>query len=813
MRLVFYRNEKDNQAHALDLDWLTLVGLLRDVRRTPCNPCIGKDCPHKTGMAWSPAHVQGTRSNAHVQAVHLAVFDLDGPGHAGLSGPDLVALAQRLGALRFLMHTTHSHTPARACLRLVVPLSRPATPAEFPRVHAGLIAAYGIPADPSCKDLSRLYYFPSAPQGADAWCEESEGQGIVDVDALLAVAPPAPPPAPPHVDEPDNTPIEIEPLRARLRELRARYAKRTDGRDDERLEVVSAVLAGRAVAAPGGRDRCLNVLASVLAFAFGAAVPFRSVLELVRPSLDATDLRPEGFEHWRAELEDMHARALARKADRDAAKEREDAELYARLQASFGGETREQRALSGDVDEDTDEDDESPALAPAPPSPSPSYTAPGQPAAPPPAEDTSWQELLRWRDDAKGLKPIGYNAFVILTNHPAVKNTIRWNTLRKRIEVHGGPLAGGSLSTLAARASNWLAAGHWGLTVPSNELERQLHAVAERAAFDPLAEHLNALTWDGVPRLDTWLERYLGVSSTGEGGRDLGPYHRAVGRAWAVGAVARGLSPGCKVDTCMVLIGRQGARKSTAVRILGGAFASDSKIVIGEKDAQMRASVSWIIEMPELAATRKTDTESVKAFLSSPIDMYRAPYGRAVEEAPRRCVFVGTTNEDAFLTDLTGNRRFWPVAVGEIDTAALEADRDQIWAEAVVAFKNGEAWHLMGEMADVAEHEAEERVQSSALSARVVDWWYNLPSKARPESLRTLDVAEKALMLDASRTTRAIEQEIATVLRKMGFVRRRVTEGGVRAWRYHASRAALEAPQGRAPTLMVLPGGKEGVNP
>jgi predicted P-loop ATPase len=230
-----------------------------------------------------------------------------------------------------------------------------------------------------------------------------------------------------------------------------------------------------------------------------------------------------------------------------------------------------------------------------------------------------------------------------------------------------------------------------------------VRAVAELNSYHPVRDWLAQLPpHDGRPRLDTWLTGYTGAEAT--------PYSRAVGRAFLVAMVARVMQPGCKHDHVLVLGGSQGIGKSTACQILGGAWAGDNMPSIrdGAREAGLYLKGHWLVELAELAPSRKAEAEDLKAFLSRSTDEIRAPYARRADVVPRQCVFVGTTNETSFLKDVSGGRRFWPVTCGaKIETEALARDREQLFAEALAAFNAGEAWHLTPEMERQASLEQE----------------------------------------------------------------------------------------------------------
>lgn len=206
----------------------------------------------------------------------------------------------------------------------------------------------------------------------------------------------------------------------------------------------------------------------------------------------------------------------------------------------------------------------------------------------------------------------------------------------------------------------------------------------------PVREYLLNLKWDGVARADTIFIDYLGAEDT--------EYTRTVTRKALIGAVARIMQPGCKHDHILVLVGPQGCRKSTTLAKLGKSWFSDSFYTVQGKEAYEQIQGFWLIEMGEMAATRKAELESIKQFVSKQSDSYRAAYAKRTQEHPRQCAFFGTTNDDEFLRDATGGRRFWPVTVtdkgretGDYFTAEIV---DQVWAEIVMRYSAGENWYL-----------------------------------------------------------------------------------------------------------------------
>lgn len=207
--------------------------------------------------------------------------------------------------------------------------------------------------------------------------------------------------------------------------------------------------------------------------------------------------------------------------------------------------------------------------------------------------------------------------------------------------------------------------------------------VADEHRFHPLRDYLDALKWDGKRRVDEWLAYYLGAPPT--------IYHHEIGAMFLAAMVKRIVEPGCQCDYVLVLEGPQGAGKSRACRILGGDYYSDSlpDLRFGGKEASHHLRGKWLIEIAELSAIKGADAELLKAFITRRVEQYRPAFGRSEVFEPRQCLFIGTTNQRAYLSDPTGGRRFWPVETGRIRLDELEADRDQLLAEAVALYREG----------------------------------------------------------------------------------------------------------------------------
>lgn len=273
-----------------------------------------------------------------------------------------------------------------------------------------------------------------------------------------------------------------------------------------------------------------------------------------------------------------------------------------------------------------------------------------------------------------------------------------------------------------------------------DKLDAGLLIVSNDHKINDVREYLLGLSWDNVKRLDTLFIDYLGAEDN--------LYTRTVTRKSLAAAVARALEGGVKFDYMTILAGDQGIGKSTLLATLGKEWFSDSLTTFEGKEAAELIQGTWINEIGELTAMTKQETNAVKQFLSKTHDIYRAAYGRRTEKYPRRCVFFGTSNDDEFLKDYTGNRRFWPIDVG-IHTPTksvwddLPREVDQIWAEAVMAYRLGERLYLTKNVEALAKEQQEAHRESLSkegiirefLDKKIPKNWYDLDIMSRRQFL------------------------------------------------------------------------------
>lgn len=345
------------------------------------------------------------------------------------------------------------------------------------------------------------------------------------------------------------------------------------------------------------------------------------------------------------------------------------------------------------------------------------------------------------------------NLMLFLKNLPEFGISMRWNELAQRAEWNGRPVEDADLVDVR-------------LILEQHDFEPNVADVlpavmrhAKENAFHPVRDYLRSLKWDGTARLDHWLQLCLGAPDT--------PFVRAVGRKTLIAAVARAFKPGCKVDTVLVLEGPQGLKKSTAIaKLFGETYTAESVNLFDQHNKMVMAMMgAWCVELAEFIAIQKRDQNTVKGMLSMRNDRVVLPYAKIASDHPRQCVFFGTINpgDSGYLTDSTGNRRYWPVEVSKCDIARIEDRRDQIWAEAFRAFQAGEGWWF--------DSDEEEALAADQVASREqYDIWDEiLEEKLRLFESTTLGAALKEIGVPNERMDSKARDRAAACLKRIGF--------------------------------------------
>lgn len=371
----------------------------------------------------------------------------------------------------------------------------------------------------------------------------------------------------------------------------------------------------------------------------------------------------------------------------------------------------------------------------------------------------------------KGVKKNLTNLMLHLQNLPGLGESIKFNDFTGRIEWRGQPLQ--DEDTVDVR----LMLEDAGFEPQTSDVLPALIRHAHDNTYDPVRAYLDGLKWDGTPRIDAWLQTYMGA-----------PSHEILavfGAKFLIGAVARIYSPGCQMDNALVFEGKQGAGKTTAVAALFGRDYMISSISdFKSKEASIALQGRWCVEVAELAALKRSDITEVKKFITETVDQYRPVHGKNTIDRPRRCVFIGTTNERQYLKDSTGNRRFWPVPCGDVDVPAIAVDRDQIWAEAVNRYRKGDPWWIEDtDTLKKAETVQSDRAMQDPWGEKIDTW---LDENLGVDFVTSARILTEALHVDVARQGRAEEMRVADYLTSKGWTHERRTPapGKKRKWGY-----------------------------
>lgn len=643
----------------------------------------------------------GRRLNGNVEFRQILCLDLDD------ATDESVGNLLKQYPVAVAVYSTHKHTPAKPRLRLVLPLSRPCKPDEYEAVGRRVGEAVGIQAcDPSTFQPARLMYWPSTPKDGEFVGVYYDGPWL-DVEEILDS----------YFDWTDTS--EWPRSLAEGKKVSRDKAKQENPTEKKGLvgafcrvySVTRALdeLLDDAYESTGFGDRYtfkggstsagLVIYDDLFAYSNHSTDPAAGIL------CNAFDLvRLHKFGHLDADTEVSGQKAPSFKAMLD----------YVLTLPEVKKEAVESQL--GEALADFDGDD----------------------TEAPDSVDDDW--MLRLEMEGKSIKNSAPNYTLILKNDPKLKKAFKYNSFMCR-ECVVKDLPWRKASAGLTLTDNDMAGlrnyieSVYGISSP-NRLEDALSLEMHGNSFHPVREYLARLKWDGQSRIDTLLIRYLGAKDS--------DYSREVIRKTLVGAVARVLVPGIKFDQMTVLVGPQGCGKSTFINKLAGEWFSDTLSTVQGKEAYEAIQGVWIMEMGELSAVKKAEVESTKLFISKTEDRFRPAYGRKVESFRRQNIFVGTTNNSRFLKDATGNRRFFPVDVtwGKCNlfgaNSELDAERDQIWAEALHLWENGEPL-ILSQKAEAQAGEERDAHQEADDRAGVIEQYLDMMLPSSWDSMSLIE--------------------------------------------------------------------------
>ena len=654
----------------------------------------------------------GRRNNASVVNRCLVCLDADNADPGLMDDLDVTFINA------YALYSTHSHTPEKMRLRLIIPLTRTVTPDEYAAVSRRVADDLNLARfDPTTFEPARLMYWPSTPEDGEFVFQYSDAP-FLDPDEVLKT----------YADWRDASLWPTtQPVEERLRRIAGKQEDPTLKRgvigafcrahsitnvlDTILKDVYHPGMEGNRYTYVGGSTTGgLVIYDDKYAYSHHATDPaggrLCNAFDLVRWHLFTPGgTTPEGSPVI-DEADSM--KRMQEYASADEATRRQLAE--------------ERRAQAMEEFSDLDAEEEEKAVD----------------------ENANWQDDLDIDRHGKVRDTLG-NLALILRNDPRLKD-IAYNIHRSGIDIRRDaedrttlPWAQlkpgwnesdlGSIQIYLERV--------YGLYTPS-KLKGILLAIAAERSYHPIRDYLEALPeWDGVPRVETLFIDYLGSPDT--------LYIRAIARKMMVAAVARIYEPGVKFDSVVVLNGPQGMGKSSFFAKLGGKWFSDSLTISDMKDkaAPEKLQGYWILELGELAGLKKMDVETVKAFITRQDDKFRHSYGYSVEDHPRQCIIVGSTNNgDGFLRDVTGNRRFWPVTCTTNSLHRpweVESIVPQLWAEAQVLYHAGEQLYLSPEEEKQAGMEQTAALESDVREGMIAEYL----DKLLPEDWDRMDLSER----------------------------------------------------------------------
>ena len=645
----------------------------------------------------------GRRKTASVLSRSVLTLDLD---YAEADVWDDFTMQYDCAAM---LYSTHKHTTEKPRCRIVIPLSRPVAPYEYEPLARRVAADVGIDQfDTTTYELARLFYWPSTSRDGAWWFEEQEGDAL-NPDVVLAT----------YRDFRD---VSEWPIGSREQEAVA-HEMRKAGDPTEKPGLIGAfcrawqpietaieeLLAEEY--APAGESRYTyrqgSTAGGLVCYGGLYAYSFHETDPAGRQLCNAFDLvrlHRFGVEDEGSRTEDVTKLPSYQKMMALAAADARTRQLLAR-------ERMEEARGDFDFDDDctlatdvasTGADGGQGRTGTDADTLATDGANTGAEGGKPDADGTGTEaaeDAMAWTKeldvDKRGeIRPTARNMELILENDPRLRGKV-WRDLFSDYDMVSGRLPWkheGDIWTGDDDACLRVYLEKVYRLTGKEKIRDVKTVVAMKRQRHPVREYLEGLRWDGAERLDRMVIDYIGAEDTA--------LNRAMTRKHFAAAVARVMQPGCKYDNCLVLTGAEGIGKSTLFNVMGGKWFNDSVTTAEGKQGMEQLRLAWIVELAELASMRRSDVETMKGFLSRQVDTYRAAYATTTKPYPRQCVFCGTTNEHLFLKGDTGNRRFWVIAVDEAlrkwddPRARLTEDRDQLWAEAVVRWRQGERLYL-----------------------------------------------------------------------------------------------------------------------
>lgn len=392
-----------------------------------------------------------------------------------------------------------------------------------------------------------------------------------------------------------------------------------------------------------------------------------------------------------------------------------------------------------------------------------------------------WKTMLLTTDKGSP-RALLANAIMALRYAPEWKGVLGYDEMSRRtVRLRKGPF--GELGNWSdvddIRLAEWLQ--HQGILVGSKIAFEAVSAVSMEISLHPVRNYLKSLKWDGDERISLLLADYFGAEASA--------LNSAMSAKWMVSAVARVMNPSCQVDTCLVIEGPQGIRKSTGLRELTGNddwFTDQVSELFSSKDASQDLLGKWIIEIKEIDKLSNHEMGVVKGFMDRRIDHYRPSYGRRSDDFPRHNVFGATTNKREWAVDETGGRRWWSAWCVRVNLSAIIRDRNQLWAEAFTKWQDGLEWWLPDDMEAVAKEEQRSRLIEDAWHPEIMTFIDEMaeaaPSKFSPGSVSVQEILLR-LGIKLADFDKGVAARVARCLISDDWERYRESHGD-RPWRY-----------------------------